>query len=194
MFEVEDPLPALPVVRRFTRAEFNELGRAGILAEDEHVELLFGQIVKKAPIDPSHVWASKLVYDPLVIALQGRAHVFQQSPFAASDESQPAPDIMVAPFDMRRDDHPAHIFLAVEVSRSSLRVDRGVKARLYALASVDEYWIVDLVHDAIEVRRGPDRNDGTWGTLTTHKRGDSVTVAAFPDVSLAVDAILGPVD
>ena len=42
----------------------------------------------------------------------------------------------------------------------SAMVDRDYKASLYARARVPEYWIVDLVHDAIDVHREPDAAPG----------------------------------
>jgi len=41
--------------------------------------------------------------------------------------------------------HPSTALLAIEVSEDSLAKDRGVKAQLYARASIAEYWIVNLL-------------------------------------------------
>ena len=180
--------------RKFTRAEYNALGRAGILREDEHVELIFGVIVEMSPIDRRHVLSSKRVYDTLMIALRERADVFQGAPFAASDESEPEPDTFVAPLGSPDRDHPSHANLVVEVSRTSLAFDRVTKARLYAHANVDEYWIVDLIRGRVEVRRDPITADGLWGTMTTHLGGERIAPRAFPDVEIVIDEILGPSD
>ena len=41
--------------RLFTVAEYHRMGEAGILGEDERVELIEGEIVQMAPIGPRHV-------------------------------------------------------------------------------------------------------------------------------------------
>ena len=41
--------------------------------------------------------------------------------------------------------HPTTAQLVIEISDTTLSFDRGVKSRLYARASIREYWIVNLV-------------------------------------------------
>src|SRR5207244_10337865 len=45
--------------------------------------------------------------------------------------------------------------LVVEVADSSLRLDRRLKAALYARNRLPEYWIVNLVDATLEVARDP---------------------------------------
>jgi Uma2 family endonuclease len=45
--------------------------------------------------------------------------------------------------------------LVVEVSESSLSLDRHHKESLYARAQLADYWIVNLVDRVLEVRREP---------------------------------------
>jgi Uma2 family endonuclease len=51
--------------------------------------------------------------------------------------------------------HPTRPVLVVEVSLSSLALDRGEKASLYARAGLEDYWIVNLVDRVLEVYRSP---------------------------------------
>lgn len=111
-------------------------------------------------------------------------------PFAASEWSEPEPDVFVVPPRDYWTAHPDQAYLVVEVSRSSLRRDRGLKAKLYALANVEEYWIVDHAHERIEVLREP--RDGVWTVEVIVQRGETITMARFPDVTLAVDDVLPP--
>ena len=78
----------------------------------------------------------------------------------------------------------------VEVARSSLARDRGMKVRLYSSAQVDEYWIVNHVDNVVEVYR--DAHEGTWRSKTTYQRGETITMLAFPDVTVAVSEVLPP--
>lgn len=175
-------------IRPLKRIEYDKLVAEGCF-DDEKVELLFGFVVPMTPIDQAHVRSTYHVHRLLAQQLGERAEVHVQSPLAASDISEPQPDIMVLPVDDNWIDHPQRAFLVVEVARSSLRRDQGPKALLYGLAKVDEYWIVNHVDDVVEVYR--DRVDGKW-SLTVHRRGETISMVAFPDVTIAVSDILPP--
>ncbi len=97
---------------------------------------------------------------------------------------------MVVPAGEYWTEHPSHAHLLVEVARSSLSRDRGLKVRLYGLARVDEYWIVNHVDEVVEVYR--DAHRGKWRSMTTYKRGETITMLEFPDVSIAVSEVLPP--
>jgi Uma2 family endonuclease len=177
--------------RLLKRAEYERLAADGSFA-DEQVELLFGRVVTMPPINQPHVWSVRIVHERLMRAVGKRAYVVTQSPFAASDISEPEPDIFVIPQgpDYWRE-RPTRALLVVEVAESTLARDRGIKRELYAQAEVDEYWIVDLVHGCVEVYR--DRRDGRWQTMATHHRGEAIAMRAFPDVEIAVVDVVPPI-
>lgn len=182
------PLP----LRRMTRAEYDDLVKKGFFRPDERCELIFGVVVTMSPINPAHVESTNRVHRMLLKLLEGRARVHCQSPLAATDDSEPQPDVIVVPERDYWDDHPQMALLVVEVSRSSLRYDRGVKKLLYGISDVREYWVVDQVHGVIEVYRDPD--GGEWRTLRTYRRGEMISLLEFPDVELPVSEILPPAD
>ena len=62
------------------------------------------------------------------------------------------------------------------------------KAALYARAGVTEYWVEKLVDDEIAVFRDPAPDGYTF--RTTYRRGDEISLVAFPDVELAVDELI----
>lgn len=176
-------------IRPLKRVEYDELVKLGFF-QDEKVELIFGMVVAMSPIDPAHCESVRRIDRLLMKALEGRARVFSQSPLAATEDSEPEPDVLVVP---PRDywlEHPSTAHLIVEVARSSLRHDRVVKAELYGLSDVREYWIVNHVHGVVEVYR--DRADGYWKSRQTYGRGESLSPLAFPDVLISVDEILPP--
>lgn len=175
-------------LRALTREEYDRIVATGVFDED-HVELIEGVIVRMPPPQgPEHAGTIHVIQKRLTLALGDRAEVRGQSSFAASERSQPQPDIAVVPPGDYRDAHPQRAWLIVEVADSSLRHDRGAKAAVYAAAGVDEYWVVDLVHRTIEVRTEPAATG--YGRLETRRRGEQITLAHFPDVTLAVDQML----
>jgi Uma2 family endonuclease len=176
-------------IRPLKRVEYDRLAAEGYF-EDERVELLFGMVIPMSPVDPAHPESIYRVRRAMEAHLRGRAQVRDQSSFAASDISEPEPDVMVVPDVDYWKEHPTRAFLIVEVARSSLRRDKGPKALIYGLAEVDEYWIVNHVDGVVEVYR--DRHDGEWRQRTTFGRGETIAMLAFPDVQVAVSEILPP--
>jgi Uma2 family endonuclease len=177
-------------LRRYTRAEYDDLVAKGMFV-NERVELMFGMVVDMSPIDPSHIRSTLTLLQRLMASIGDRAEVACQMPIAATEDSEPEPDIYVTPSGPTWSEHASRAYLVVEVSNSSLAYDRTEKALLYGLAQIDEYWIVDLVHGLVEIRR--DRDAGVWRTITTYRRGDTLQMLAFPDVTIAVSEILPPI-
>jgi Uma2 family endonuclease len=178
------------LVRPLQRVEYDRMVELGML-EGEKVELLKGFIVRMSPTGVPHASVVQFLSERLMMALvpSGRAAVRIQAPLAASDDSEPEPDLAIVARRNFRDEHPATAFFVIEVSDSSLRTDRAEKAEIYAAAGIEEYWIVDTRHEMIEVRT--DIVDGTYSRVTPYRRGQSLAPRAFPDIVLTVDEILG---
>ena len=182
MLDLAQIAPERP--RPITRAEYNRLVALGFF-DDERVELLYGVLVEMTPQDPEHAHPVQVLNKLLLPRLLGRAEVRVQAPFAASDESEPEPDIAVVPPGDYRKAHPAAAWLIVEVARTSQVKDRTVKARLYAESAVTEYWLVDVPGRSVEVYRGA--TAGVYSSVAVRRVGDALHLAQFPDVVLAVD-------
>lgn len=170
-------------LKRFRRTEYDRLVDLGLF-EDERIELLHGLLVAKEPQGGDHSTVARRLHRLLLLALDARAEVASHSPFAASDDSEPEPDVSVFPRRYASADHPTEAFLLVEIAKGSLRRDRGVKADLYASAGVPEYWVVNLTERVVEVRHQPE--NGTYRRLETFRPGDAIRLIAFPDVSIAI--------
>jgi Uma2 family endonuclease len=153
-----DDMATYPVrTRRWTRAEYDRLIAIGVFRADEPVELLGGELVVAEPQGSAHFTAVGLVEDALRAALGTGWLVRSQGPIALDDESEPEPDVAVAP-GTRRDyagAHPARPVLVVEVSDSSLGLDRDYKGSLYARAGLTDYWILNLAERVLEIYRQP---------------------------------------
>jgi Uma2 family endonuclease len=175
-----------------TTAEYMALVDQGVLHERDRVELIEGEVVEMSPIGPPHYGRVNRLNRLLIRLLGDRAVVAVQGDVRLSDITQPQPDFAILRF---RDDFYSHahagprdIFCLIEVADSSLSFDRRRKAPLYAKYGVAEYWIVDLVHDLLLVHREPGAEG--YGSVVTLRRGDRVTLAAFPDLPIEVDELL----
>jgi Uma2 family endonuclease len=148
--------PRFPV-RRFTVAEYRAMGVAGILTEDDNVELLDGWIVPKMNHNPRHDATIQLVDDAIRLRLAEGWTIRIQSAIT-TDESEPEPDLAVVQGPLRTyvDHHPGRhdIAMVVEVADSSLARDRA-KGQIYAQAGIAVYWIVSLNDQCIEVYTEP---------------------------------------
>lgn len=88
-------------------------------------------------------------------ALLGKARVRMQLPFAAGDASEPEPDVAMVSAATPRQRHPDTALLVIEVADTSLSVDLGRKARIYAYSGVPEYWVIDLTEALAYVHADP---------------------------------------
>jgi Uma2 family endonuclease len=169
-------------LRRFTRAEYDRLVKLGLF-EDEKIELLYGLLVEMSPHGPPHINAIRKLTKLLILALGDRAEVSPQGPFVASDDSEPEPDLAVIPPGDYNQQHPSRAHLIIEVADSSQHKDRQVKGPLYAASNVPEYWIVLVEKGVVEVYRDP--REGQYQHTQTISRRGSITLTAFPDVTLS---------
>lgn len=186
---------AMPIaVRRFTVDEYHRMAEAGILHEDDRVELLDGQIVEMSPINAPHAGCVKRLNRLLSRALGDQAILGVQDPVGLAPHSEPQPDISVlkprGDGYSSRNPEPVDILLLIEVADASVATDRLRKVPLYARARISETWLVNLPAGGVEIYRAP--RDGRYRDLRTARRGETVSPRAFPGLLLQVDDILGP--
>jgi len=111
--------------RRFTVAEVEAMVAAGVMKEDERIELVGGELVPMSPKGNRHEVVKTALLDrwyrvrPLK-GLSGRS-----------------------------------VLLVVEIADSSLRYDMGRKAALYASFGVRELWVIDAAKLVARVFRAP---------------------------------------
>jgi Uma2 family endonuclease len=177
----------------FTVDEYHRMAAAGILGEDDRVELVDGEILEMTPIGSRHAACVDRLTYLLVRGLGPRAIVRVQSPVRLSERSEPQPDLTLlrARPDFYTAGHPgpSDILLLVEVAETSVEVDREVKVPLYARAGVPEVWVVSLVEECVDVYRGPGLRG--YERIEQVRRGQRVASQAVPDLDLAVEDLLG---
>src|SRR5262249_10512358 len=148
------------------------MGQAGILHEDERVELLEGEILEMTPIGGRHIWCVVRLTTWFGAHLAGRAFISVQNSLRLSRYSEPEPDLVLLrpPATGARVDVPTaqDVLLLVEVADTSLAYDRRTKLPMYARAGIPEVWIVDLEHERVEVCREP--SDEGYRHMATYGR------------------------
>lgn len=178
---------------RFTTEEYYRLGEAGILGEDDRVELIEGEIVDMTPIGSHHAGSVKRIVAFFRARMGNEVVLSVQDPVALRDGLEPQPDVMLLRFreDFYTDSHPtsAEVLLLVEVADSSVAYDRMEKADLYAANDVVEYWLVDLTKQAILVHTSPSALG--YRSVETKRREDTWTSTMLPALSVRGQDLLG---
>ncbi len=176
--------------RRFTVEDYDRMAEAGILTEDERVELIAGEIIEMAAIGARHMTCVNRLTMIIARHLAKGLTVSIQNPVRLSNESEPEPDISVI-----HDRNyaivpaPSDVFLVMEVADSSREYDRGIKMPLYAAAGIAEAWLVDLVAEMIE--RYTDPHNGHYRLVAIAHRGETLASTVFPALVIDVDTVLG---
>lgn len=184
----------LDLERRLWKVEeYHAMAEAGILDEDDRVELIEGEIIAMSPIGVRHMAAINRLNYKLGRRFRDKAVVSVQNAIRLDDQSEPVPDIVLLPYrdDFYADEMPTadDVLLLTEVSDSTLPYDRRVKRPLYARAGVPEYWLVNLVDNTIEVHRRPE--NGTYTEVFTRYRNELIAAVAFPDQEFKVSELVG---
>jgi Uma2 family endonuclease len=150
-------VPTYPIWR-LTVEQYHEMIEAGILTEDDPVELLEGWLVTKMTKKPQHSLATQLTSNTLARVVPADWFINVQEPITTAD-SEPEPDVTIERGNRRdySDRHPSpeDVALVVEVADATLQRDRTLKLRLYAKARVTTYWILNLVERQLEVYTNP---------------------------------------
>ena len=185
---------ATPIPRwRFTIDDYHRMGEAGVVTDDDRVELLDGEIVAMSSIGIPHSSSVDRLTAFFGRRLGRRAILRVQGPIILDDWSEPQPDLSVlaprADFYGHAQPRPRDVLLAVEVMDSSRSYDRTLKLPLYARAGLREVWLVDLQAEVIERFRRPALR--AYREHETFGRGRVLAPLAFPRARFRVNEILG---
>ena len=146
---------------------------------------LGGDLVVREPLDDPHAFAIELAHEALRTAFDSEWRVRVLLPVALDEESEPEPDISVAPSPVPHGSEakPSRLALVVEIAGSNLAIERDFKGSYYARAPVPEYWIVNLTDEVLEVCRQPvrsaaSRHGSKYRSVRLLRRGATVTPLA----------------
>ena len=182
---------AVAARRRFTVDEYHRMAEAGILTEDDRVELIDGQIVEMSPVGDPHVVAVTRcgrAFAPAWVA--GRLTLHTQDPIRLDRHNEPQPDLALARPGVEAAPRPGEILLAIEVADTSLEYDRAVKVPLYARAGIPETWVLNVRDRVLEVYREP--RPAGYARAANYQPNQRVAAEAFPDLVLRVVDLLPP--
>jgi Uma2 family endonuclease len=175
---------------RWTRERYDRMVEAGVLGPETHVQLIDGEVIQMTPQGSRHAAVLRLVRRALERVVPAGREVITQLPLALDDTSEPEPDVAIVQGDPRQNlaEHPHTALLVVEVSDSTLALDRTRKQRIYARNAIPEYWILNLAEAALEVHRNPQGD--AYAARSILEPGDPVAPLACPGHSIPVADLL----
>jgi Uma2 family endonuclease len=181
--------------KRWTVDEFHALYSLPAF-EGKKLVLLAGEILEMPNPNAPHDAGLGLALAALVAAFGPGFWVRGQMALRLSQSTDPMPDLAVVPGSPRDyPQQPTTALLVVEVSDTSLAIDTGVKAQLYAAAGIADYWVVDLNNRLVIVHRDPQPDPASpsgaaYGTVTPMGPGQTVAPLAAPQAAVNVGDLL----
>jgi len=181
-----------------TVGQYHSMIEAGILAEGEPIELLDGLLVRRnrgegMTTNPLHSLVVSQLNMRIVAGLGGLpCHLRVQSPMTLPPRDEPEPDLAIVqglPADFA-DHHPgpADVTCVIEVAGSSLERDRTIKQRIYALAGIPQYVIVNLVDSRVEIFEEPSAAQGRYRQRTELATEDEMALRLPKNRRLVISA------
>ncbi len=178
---------------RFAVADFDRMIEAGILDRDSRVELIDGRVMDMLPVSARHARGVNRLSQAFVAGVDRAATVSIHKLVRLGDHDEPRPDVTLLRHrdagDARALAAAEDVFLVAEVADGATAYEEETEAELYAHAGISEYWVMDIGRGHLLVHREP-TEDG-YATTRVYRRGERVSPLAFPDLTLAVDDILG---
>ena len=142
--------------RRFTVAEVEAMVAAGVMEEDERVELIGGELVPMSPKGNHHEVVKAALLRRWYRAAPDEVDLVPETTFRLSEDTYLEPDVVIYPRTTGiRGLAADNVLLVVEIADSSLRYDIGRKAALYAGFGIRELWVIDAVRLTTRVLREP---------------------------------------
>ena len=175
--------------RRFTVAEVEAMVEAGVMDEDERVELIGGELVPMSPKGSRHEVIKMALNDAWSRRRPEDCRLAPETTFRLSADTYLEPDFVI--FDRATGltgIKGENVLLVVEIADTSRRYDMGRKAKLYASFGVRELWVIDAVKMTTRVFRSPTAKG--YGETRDYSASETVAPIVAPqEFALSLDQL-----
>ncbi|MEJ1160434.1 Uma2 family endonuclease [Prosthecomicrobium sp. N25] len=167
------------VRRAFTVSDLFRMVEAGIVGEDERIEVVAGELFPMAAKGIRHEVLKQHLNLHLALALPAGFTFIPEPGWTLSELLYLEPDYLVFPARLGfAEVKGPQALLVIEVADSSLGYDLGRKPALYAAEGVREYWVVDAQSRETHVHREP---AGTgYASVRIYPAAVELTAALIP--------------
>ncbi len=171
--------------RRFTTADVEAMVAAGILTEEERVELIGGELVPMTPKGNHHEVLKTALNVYWVQRLPKHLLVTTETTFRLAPDTYLEPDFVF--YDKVTGlrgltGKTAH--LVVEIADLSFTYDIGRKAKLYAGFGIQELWVINAVRLETHIHRKPSL-DG-YADITIFQKDNVLAPAFAPELAVTL--------
>ncbi|CAN5460622.1 Uma2 family endonuclease [soil metagenome] len=176
--------------RLFTTQDVFRMVEAGVMQEDENVELIHGELVVMASKTNDHEiaksalirWLARKASDDLILGVETTLYLAEML-FVE-------PDLMPYPRAFKPQAlSGGDVTLLIEVSDDSLSRDLGLKAAIYADHGVRDYWVVDVAARRVIVHRQP--SDERYRSVEAFEADAEVAALLAPALRMTLADLLG---
>jgi Uma2 family endonuclease len=181
----------MSTVTRITVADYDRMIAEGYFPpgpKRHRVELIDGELLQMSPIGPLHEEIVDILNEwSMTNVPRKKVRVrIQNSIGVPALDSAPEPDVVWVERKSYRSGRPRgnHVFLIIEVSDSSLAFDRGEKANMFAAAGIEDYWVVNIPDQCVEVFRQP--KAGKYASHRIIRAPDVIHPLKFARISLNI--------
>ncbi len=159
----------------WTIERYHQAIAAGVLTEEDRVELLRGDLIEVMPVGEDHSSTLEGLGE-YFSNLRGQYRLRSENPVTLPDNSEPEPDFVIArklpPNTRRQHPTPEDILLLIEVAHATVNKDRNLKGPIYAAAGIPEYWIINLNARSVELHLFP-TPIGEYGSVVHYAEGQT---------------------
>lgn len=168
--------------RAFTVDDVFRMVEVGLIAEDERVELIGGELVPMSPKGSRHEAVKRNLIRACRTRLPAAFDVMVETTLPLDDHAFVEPDVLIVRASTRvRDFSPATALLVVEIADSSLGYDLGRKPAIYASHGLVELWVIDAVARVTHVHRQPMATG--FADVTVHSADSELRAAFVPELA-----------
>jgi hypothetical protein len=188
---VGEPPSVFPQRFQWTREAYMQFGSVNLFGFRRRPPLIRGELWDLGPMSPLHAAGIQLADRVLFSVFTEGFLLSCQCPLDLGPETMPLPDrvILKSCWGEFIDRHPkaSEAVLVVEVADNTQEFDLGLKAELYAIAGVPDYWVVDVLNSRVHVFREPSSTYRSHRVLTAD---ESMSPLAAPDRTVKVADLL----
>ena len=170
---------------KWSIADYHKMIEAGIL-HDRHIQLIDGELIEMSPEGAIHAAYGGSVADYLRQVLADKAWIREAHPLTLLN-SEPEPDIAIVKLPKSKyfQHHPTpqDVFWLIEVSDTTLNYDLSKKQEIYALANIQEYWVLNVQDKQLIVLTEP--NNDTYLSRSQLSTG-LIKPQAFAEIEISV--------
>jgi Uma2 family endonuclease len=169
-------------------SEVERLSADGYFCEDDRFELVGGEIVPMSPKGRRHEIVRVALALRFARGTSESLVAASESQFNLAEDSYTVPDLLIHSVALKTPDVRGKDALqVVEVADTSLAYDRGMKARLFAIHGVREYWVINVVTLVTAVHTLPSATG--YGDIKEIGPGDLLSPTLVPAFAISLATI-----